>query len=99
MATRYRLADQWIVLGNSRLADGTHPVQPCRSQEPAPRKPGRDDLRLAVDELGIKTFPLQSTSEVTQDANVGDLATADPSSMSGLTRLYGHQDGREQAKL
>jgi hypothetical protein len=28
MATGYRLADQWIVLGNSRPADGTHPVQP-----------------------------------------------------------------------
>jgi hypothetical protein len=28
MATSYRLADQWIVLGNSRPAEGTHPVQP-----------------------------------------------------------------------
>jgi hypothetical protein len=28
MATSYRLADQWTVLGNNRLANGTHPVQP-----------------------------------------------------------------------
>ncbi len=27
IATGYRLADQWIVLGNNRLADSTHAVQ------------------------------------------------------------------------
>jgi hypothetical protein len=28
IATSYRLADQWIVFGDSGTADGTHPVQP-----------------------------------------------------------------------
>jgi hypothetical protein len=79
---------------------GWHPSGAAllRSQEPDRRKPRRDDPRLALDEMGIKTFPLQTTTK-RHHANVVDLVTADLSPRLGLTHLHRHQDGRAQANL
>jgi hypothetical protein len=49
--------------------------------------------------MGIKNFLLQTTTDVIFHANVVAPGTADPSSISGLTRMRGHRDGKEQTKL
>src|SRR5215210_5489832 len=67
----------------------------CRSRKPAHRKLGRDDRRLAVHELGIKKFSLQTTMEVISCGNAASRVTVDPSPMSVSTLLHGLQHGRE----
>jgi hypothetical protein len=49
--------------------------------------------------MGIKIFLLQTTTDVIFHANEVAPVTADPSSISGLTRLRGHEDSSEQTKL
>ena len=94
----------WLSAGRSverlkqQLAGESYPRGAVlrRSQISSSRKPGRDDRRLAVHEMGAKNFPLQTTMEVIRHANVVGPVIIDRCSPSGLTLLHGHPDDREQ---
>jgi len=81
-----------------QLADGWHPRGAVlrRSKEPARRKPGPDDRRLGLHEIGIKSSQLRAVKEVIRHGNVAGPVMVDPSSMSMPTLLNGRQPGREQ---
>ncbi len=92
MATGHRLAVQWIVLGNNRLADGTYAV--LSSADPKNLLADSQDETIAGSlhtKSGSKNFPLQTIEEVISHGNLAARISLDLSSMSAPTLLSGHQ--------